>query len=307
MEHPSNFVDLTGKKFNSWTVEGLAYTKDWRLYWNCQCDCGNRKVMRGDSLQNIKVPYCSQCKPRNTVLRMTDLPYSIVTKVKNREAGLFHNTFVVDGELVYAYTSNSECFLFDSADIEKAKQHTWTRKHLRDGWYVYTTVKGKFTYFHTVILENLDCEKAVDHINRDKLDNRRSNLRFCCQQQNAFNQGLMKTNTLGFKGIRKHASGKWNATIMFCQRSISLGLYMTKEEAAAVYDVAAELLFDEFAFFNCSYFEDMPVASDTQRAYVVYRCLKRLSDWEWKNNPELLAKAIERLEAEKKRIQKKAA
>ena len=75
---------------------------------------------------------------------------------------------------------------------------------MRDGWYVYTVVKQKFTYFHTLILDNLECRKRIDHINRDKLDNRRENLRFCCDQQNAFNQGMPKTNTLGYKGRRNH-------------------------------------------------------------------------------------------------------
>lgn len=298
MEHPSNFVDLTGRKFQSWTVESLSHTKGWRLYWNCRCDCGNQKVMRGDSIQKIQVPYCSQCKPRNAVLDIDAIPDGVAAQVRERKSGIFQNTFIVDGPVVYGYTSNAECSLFDTADIEKTKKHTWSRKHMRDGWYVYTVVKQKFTYFHTLILDNLECRKRIDHINRDKLDNRRENLRFCCDQQNAFNQGMPKTNTLGYKGLAKHTSGRWNAVITFCQKKISLGLYDTKVEAAAVYDAAAELLFGEFCRLNRECVAGVPHATPDQRSYVVYRCLKRLEGIQWAQNPELLDAAFRRLHRE---------
>ena len=149
MEHPSNFVDLTGRKFQSWTVESLSHTKGWRLYWNCRCDCGNQKVMRGDSIQKIQVPYCSQCKPRNAVLDIDAIPDGVAAQVRERKSGIFQNTFIVDGPVVYGYTSNAECFLFDTADIEKTKKHTWSRKHMRDGWYVYT-VKNRNSLIFTL-------------------------------------------------------------------------------------------------------------------------------------------------------------
>ena len=41
----------------------------------------------------------------------------------------------------------------------------------------------------------------VDHINRNPLDNRRSNLRICTQQDNAKNKSKYKNNNSGFKGV----------------------------------------------------------------------------------------------------------
>lgn len=303
INHPGNFVDLTGQRFQSWTVRRYSHSIGWRAYWECQCDCGNIKVMRGDSLRRIAVPYCNECKPRNTIVDISDLSDSMIQQVRGRTDGLFQNTFIIDGSVVFGYTSNSECFIFDSTDIGEASKHTWIRKHFRDGWYVYTTVKGKFTYFHTVILNNLECVKQVDHINRDKLDNRRKNLRFCNLQQNSFNQGISKANTLGYKGLHRHKSGRWNVGITFCQRIISLGIYDTKEEAASVYDAASELLFDKFSWKNRDHFEQVPETSQANRAYVVYRCLKRLNGWKWDSNPEILNDAIARLASEKERLE----
>lgn len=298
MKHPGNFVDLSGKQFHSWTVENLAYSKGQRLYWNCRCRCGNRKVIRGDSLKKIEVNYCSKCKPRNTIIDISELPVEIADKVRGRTSGIFMNAFVLDGDAVYGYTSNQECFLFSRCDLDIAKQHTWTRKHLRDGWYVYTTVKQKFTYFHTVILETEGSGMRVDHINRDKLDNRRENLRICTDQENSFNKELSIVNTSGYKGVSRHCSGRWIGTIIFCRRHISLGPFDTREEAAAAYDYAARLLFGRYAYLNADNNASVPLAGRILRRYVLKRCYQRLKGWSWENNPEILEGALSRIESE---------
>lgn len=42
--------DLTGKRFGRLTVLGLSKTENRKSYWDCLCDCGNRTVVRSDSL-----------------------------------------------------------------------------------------------------------------------------------------------------------------------------------------------------------------------------------------------------------------
>ena len=54
-------------------------------------------------------------------------------------------------------------------------------------------------------------EMVIDHINRDKSDNRWENLRHCSYLQNTLNQGLAKNNTSGHIGVSKSKSGKWRA------------------------------------------------------------------------------------------------
>ena len=50
--------DLTGKKYNLLTVEGLDCVKDGVSYWKCRCDCGNVVNVRGNNLKSGAVKSC---------------------------------------------------------------------------------------------------------------------------------------------------------------------------------------------------------------------------------------------------------
>lgn len=62
----------------------------------------------------------------------------------------------------------------------------------------------------------------TDHINRDKLDNRKKNLRSVSRSYNNTNSGLPKNNTSGHKGIVRQAN-LWMARITFNHKDIYLG------------------------------------------------------------------------------------
>ncbi len=88
----------------------------------------------------------------------------------------------------------------------------------------------------------------VDHINGDKLDNRRSNLRVCSAGENARNSRVPRNNRSGYKGVCWHtAKGKWLANIMKDGRRYHLGYFDDAFVAALVYDVAARELHGEYA------------------------------------------------------------
>jgi hypothetical protein len=89
----------------------------------------------------------------------------------------------------------------------------------------------------------------VDHINLNPLDNRKCNLRICTNAENSRNQGKRKRNTTGFCGVVKHGSG-FSARIWVDYKPIYLGSYRTAEEAAKVYDEAAEIYHGQFAKTN---------------------------------------------------------
>ena len=91
----------------------------------------------------------------------------------------------------------------------------------------------------------------VDHINHDRHDNRLENLRLVTRQQNVFNRRLNKNNTSGYKGVyRVKNSKRWYAHIMLDYKFISLGGYVTKEDAALAYNLAAKKYFGEYAYLN---------------------------------------------------------
>ncbi len=96
------------------------------------------------------------------------------------------------------------------------------------------------------------CEgRYVDHVNGDKLDNRRANLRPVTKGQNAMNAKKPRDGvTSRFKGVSRFRSGKWIASIMFNGERRHLGYFFDEEAAAKAYDAAARELCGEFARLN---------------------------------------------------------
>lgn len=86
----------------------------------------------------------------------------------------------------------------------------------------------------------------VDHINRNKSDNRWANLRLATHGQNHSNSVRPSNNTTGFKGVGKKG-GKWYAQIVFNKKHKHLGTFSTPEAAHAAYCAAAHEVFGEFA------------------------------------------------------------
>lgn len=91
----------------------------------------------------------------------------------------------------------------------------------------------------------------TDHINHNKLDNRKSNLRTVTNSQNKANEPLRANNTSGFKGVTRHTStGKWMARIKIDRRYRYIGLFNDEKSAANAYDMVARNIFGEYAFTN---------------------------------------------------------
>lgn len=110
---------------------------------------------------------------------------------------------------------------------------------------------GNAITLHRFLVYGLDAKGGTtDHVNRDRTDNRRANLRKCDAAENSRNTTLAKNNTSGFKGVRRTAEGRWKARITHNRKEIHIGHFDTKEEAAAAYDAAALILHMEFASPN---------------------------------------------------------
>lgn len=87
----------------------------------------------------------------------------------------------------------------------------------------------------------------VDHIDKNKLNNRRENLRTCTRSQNLCNGKLQKNNTSGHKGVRWHkASKKWIVTVKKNGVVHYFGVYADLKEAVEVRTREAKRLHGEF-------------------------------------------------------------
>ena len=116
--------------------------------------------------------------------------------------------------------------------------------------YAIRTVKDKTIWMHRIIL-NTPKDYFTDHINGNKIDNRKSNLRIAKGSQNYGNVGLPKHNTSGFKGVSFEKSrNKYEAYISKKDKKVHLERFKTSKEAALVYNQAAQEYFGKFAKLN---------------------------------------------------------
>lgn len=93
--------------------------------------------------------------------------------------------------------------------------------------------------------------QIVDHKNRNRLDNRRDNLRVCNSKESIRNRGLNKNNSTGYKGVYLNKKkNKYQAYITVDRVHIYLGAYDNPIDAAKAYDRSATDNFGEFAFLN---------------------------------------------------------
>lgn len=143
---------------------------------------------------------------------------------------------------------NSEKLLIvDDALYPELVKHRWS---LQSGGYVRTWVGIKMIYIHRMVT-GVEKGKYVDHINGDKLDNRKQNLRICTQSENLANSKKRKNTSSIYKGVNWDESrGKFLARIGVNGTGINLGRFDTDVEAAQAYNDAAIKYYGEFANLN---------------------------------------------------------
>ena len=127
--------------------------------------------------------------------------------------------------------------IIDEADIPLVAPHKWHAKPSRKGVnYAMRNSKTKPSIgipMHRDIAGagDWDGKTSVDHINRDGLDNRRSNLRLATNTLQKLNQNVRSDNTSGDPGIHLRPSGEWQARISVRNQRVSLGHFKTFGEA----------------------------------------------------------------------------
>lgn len=132
--------------------------------------------------------------------------------------------------------------------IDKDDKHLlgdWTWRVNSDGYLVRKSL-GKSYQLHRQVNQTPD-GMITDHINGNKLDNRRCNLRSVTNQQNSFNR-ICRGEAKGVSHFKKN--GKWRVQITFNQHNYHGGYFETEDQARRAYNDAARYLFGQFARLN---------------------------------------------------------
>jgi hypothetical protein len=129
--------------------------------------------------------------------------------------------------------------LVDQEDYDFLMQWKWT---LHSEGYAYRNNREgdrfpRIIMMHRII-NHTPKGMVTDHINRNRLDNRKVNLRSATKRENSLNTERNKNNTSGHRGIVKSQHNGWTAQTTYNYKNIYIGSYPTKDEAIAAYNAA---------------------------------------------------------------------
>lgn len=141
------------------------------------------------------------------------------------------NKYDLNGEYGIGYTSNTnEEFYFDLEDYDLIKRYYW---HKSIGGYLMACGRPELNDKKHVKLHKLVVNYTiVDHYNRNKLDNRKKNLKDATIEGNNRNRPIFKNNISGIMGLNYYKHRKsWKASLSLNGESIFLGYYKNKDDA----------------------------------------------------------------------------
>lgn len=117
----------------------------------------------------------------------------------------------------------------DDLDRRLLTGRSW---HVTSAGYIAARIENRIVLLHRLIAE-APREFVVDHVNGDRLDNRRLNLRLISQSANSQNQKLSAANSSGFRGVVwDKQRRKWVAQARLDGRNVCIGRFDRVEQAA---------------------------------------------------------------------------
>ena len=215
-------IDLTNKHIGFWTVlekvADVSYLKYPRKTWKCVCECGTiRNISETKLINNKNEMYSCGCKN---------------TGKERRKRGITPNKIIEHDDYIEILMVNGKhSALIDKEDWDILSNDSWTISH--DGYAVSSSGNNVRKRMHRVIMKCVEDKNVIiDHINRNKLDNRKKNLRIVTDHENGINQSKRKDNKTGITGVvPAKRKGAWKAQIKYDYKNYSLGVYDNFDDA----------------------------------------------------------------------------
>jgi len=139
-------------------------------------------------------------------------------------------------------------FKYDEEDRARLLKYFWQLTYTRDCPIIYTTIKAKLVHIHRFLLDITETAIIVDHIDGNRFNTTKINLRPCNNQENCMNQKPRFGRR--YKGTMKLPSGNYRARITVEGKHFHLGVFATELEAAVAYNEAAVIYYGQFARLN---------------------------------------------------------
>lgn len=212
------------------------HNKDWEIVFCEQCGRIKLRCQTTRGLcekhygQFLKYGYCLDNNPRTRLDKNEIITYEDYAEI-----------------VLYDGNQNEIArTLIDLEDIDKLKDYKWA---VQKG-YATTKSIGKTLSLHRLIFD-LDDTVAVDHINHNTLDNRKSNLRIVSLSENGMNKNIQSNNISGITGVYfNEKSNLWYAQIKKDGITIPIGSSKDYVEAIEMRLKAEEELFGEYSLNN---------------------------------------------------------
>lgn len=231
--------DLTGMTFGRLTVlnqvEDCIKSNGVHLaQWLCCCSCENKEVIvLGKYLKNGDTQSCG-CLHIEAAIK----------KGKNNKK---RNKVDLSGEYGIGWTNNTNReFYFDLEDYDIIKDYGWFEHINEDGYSC--LVAHEINSTKIIKMSQKIKGNWYDHIDRNPLNNRKSNLRKCTAMQNAQNRTVQKRNKSGVTGVTWNKRDNiWEANITVNKERIYLGSFVNINDAIKARLIAEKEYFGEFA------------------------------------------------------------
>lgn len=219
------FIDLTGQSFGRLTVlhRGEKVEHGRSIKWLCLCECGNYCWVTSNSLRTGNSKSCGCLKKEK----------SAESGKKNKGKRYKFNDFEILEDYAIGRDDKGNSFYIDIEDIDKVKKYCWYKG--KGGYWMSSCAEEggnkKHLKLHKYITDT-NSKQIIDHRDRNKDNNRKSNLIHSDKYRNARNSSKARNNASGYIGVSYNKKRKeWKASVSKNNKEVFLGWYKNKEDA----------------------------------------------------------------------------